>query len=525
MRPVTRTVTLTLLGLALAATACRGGGGNGDDTGDDDPDAANTDDVSIYDIQQGEIAVGTTVDVRGVVVTAIDNYGERKGNIWVAEPDGGAYSGVLVFGIELSAVADLAVGDLVDLESVVVDEFALTEDTSGRTTTELTPPEGGAITVTKVGDGTVPAPEVVDALAIGMMSDEAARDAEWEKWEGVLITLENVSVLSELDQIGSTPQDPPFEEIRVTGPMRADTSLSSISPVTLGDCLASVTGIGDYFFNYKILPRSTDDIVGGGTACPAEETGATACGDEVDNDANGFADCADNNCASVAECTTDTTVTMIQMGMVDVDSNVNLTNLVVTAVDDIGTTNNPDSNKGFWAADAAQGAAYNGIYVYTNTAVPAGVVIGATVNVSGQYTEFDLGTGGNPPVGDTLSEIEADVANVTVLVPTATPAPLTGIALDTLKDISNGEQYEGVLVQIANVELTATASGDRLTFTDTNGQTIVVDDDAFNYAAADFTIGTCYATVTGVMSLNIFDDERRLMPRDADDLVTGGTCD
>src|SRR5689334_11140533 len=99
---------LTLLCVALALVACRGGG-SGDDGDDSGVDSVNADDATIYDIQ-GSLPVGTQVNIRGVVVTAIDNYGAKKGNIWVQEPDGGPYSGVLIFGAQLDQVAALEIG-------------------------------------------------------------------------------------------------------------------------------------------------------------------------------------------------------------------------------------------------------------------------------------------------------------------------------------------------------------------------------------------------------------------------------
>ena len=115
---MTRTTTsIFLLSAVLAAGACRGGGSNADDTGDDAPDASvNPDDVEIYEIQQDDGSLlGMEVNIRGVVITAIDEYGERVGNIWVQEPAGGEYSGVLVYGIALGTVADLNVGEVIDL--------------------------------------------------------------------------------------------------------------------------------------------------------------------------------------------------------------------------------------------------------------------------------------------------------------------------------------------------------------------------------------------------------------------------
>ncbi len=521
MLEVRRLATLlATLTLALAATACRGGDDGDDD--DDAPDASvNPDDVSIYDIQGSLPVDGSSINVRGVVVTAIDNYGSRRGNIFVQEPDGGAYSGVLVYGADLEQVADLAVGDLVDIEGAVKDEFALTMDTSGRTTTELVPPEGGSISVVKVGDGTLPDAEAVDALAIGQLATQEARDDEWEKWEGVPITLANVSILTSLRDIDEA--DPTFVEFQVTGPMRVDSSLSAlIDPATPGDCLASVTGIGDYFFNYKILPTSASAIVAGGSGCPVQEESEEACADSIDNEADGFADCADFSCQVLEACQTDTTIEDVQMGLVAPNTPVHIDAAFVTAIDATG------SNQGFWAADALQAAPYNGVYVYTGSTLPAGLTIGATVEISATVDEFDLPVDPNPePEGDTLTELDARAEGAVVVTAGAgVPLPVTGVAANTLRDIVAGEPYEGVLVQLSNMRVTATASGDRLTITN-GSETIVVDDEAYNYAAADYTTtpATCFATITGVMTLNVFDDERRLAPTSAADMVTtGGSC-
>src|SRR5690349_16203568 len=96
-----RTPSTTLLFSLLTVAACRGGGGGPDGPGGHDA-PPNPDDTSIYDIQNpdGRVAEGTTVSIKGVIVTAIDTYAERadgtrKGNFWIQEPAGGPYSGVL----------------------------------------------------------------------------------------------------------------------------------------------------------------------------------------------------------------------------------------------------------------------------------------------------------------------------------------------------------------------------------------------------------------------------------------------
>jgi hypothetical protein len=135
-------------------------------------------------------------------------------------------------------------------------------------------------------------------------------------------------------------------------------------------------------------------------------------------------------------------------------------------------------------------------------------------------TEFDV----NPQTGDKLTQI----TNVTVTPAgsTATPLPLTGVPVSTLNQIgAAGEPYESVYVQLSNMRVMSHPGNDRLLIT--NGtDTIVVDDDAYNYAAATYPMTTtCFATISGVMTTNLFDDERRLLPTRVEDMViVGGTC-
>src|SRR5690242_21539928 len=82
-----------LLAPVLVLAACRGGGGDDPDAPPNSDGPPNPNDASIYDIQNPDnrIPAGTTVNVHGVVVTAIDRYGMRTNNIWVQEPNGGPY--------------------------------------------------------------------------------------------------------------------------------------------------------------------------------------------------------------------------------------------------------------------------------------------------------------------------------------------------------------------------------------------------------------------------------------------------
>jgi hypothetical protein len=274
-------------GLALVAAlslfACRG----------DDDDANNTNHNTntqtghtVFQVQDPahaqHVMAGSTVRLEQVVVTAVDTYGERTGNLWVSEPEGGPYSGVQVFGatIQGGTIADVHVGDLVTVVGDI-DEFALDTDTSGRTTTEIV----NAL-VTVLGTGTPVQPVVVTAA-------ELANDPSAERYEGVLVTLADALVTGKNDQ---------YQELTVVGGLRLDNELMDVmTGYEVGDCLTSVTGVHNYFFNYFLMPRSAADIVkGAATDCPALVP--EICDDGIDNDGDGFTDCADRDCGTEPGC-------------------------------------------------------------------------------------------------------------------------------------------------------------------------------------------------------------------------------
>lgn len=471
------TLALLGLGLGLSLAACRGSGNHDGPDAAMDPDAPMIDASSgvytIKDVQNDSMAVGTAVKLRGVVVTAIDMFGSgngsRTGDMWVEDLAGGPFSGVKVFNTPLAQLAQLAVGDLIDIDGAQKDEFMITGDT--RKVTEIKPVTGGAMMVTKRGTGTVPAPAMVDAAAISLM-DDPVRDAEWEKWEGVLITVVNVRQLAALHTFGKGATDQ--TQFPLSGGLQAESSLAALpAGNAFGVCYDHITGIGDYAFNYLVLPRSTADLVVGGTGCRGMST-------------------------SIVEAQTQTK-----------PEAANLTNVYVTA----------RGPKGFWVADALAAAASNGVYVFTSTAPDANAVIGATVNVQGTILEFDVA----PLAGDSVTEI----TNATVSTPVppggTLPTPIV-VAPATLSDIgAPGEVYEGVLVQVATVKVTKALAGGQYEFTANDNSKIIMDDESFAPTVA-LNVGDCYGSITGLMSIDLTNNVRTLNPRQAADLVTGAGC-
>ena len=503
---------LVSLMIALTCFACRGGDDDDDDVsddgatdvGDDTDDDGGGEDTTVFDLQSDDMPVGTAVTLRDVVVVAVDAYGGRAGGIYVQEPEGGAFSGVFVF-VSGSEAAGLVAGDVVDIEGGVKDEFALDSDDTDRTLTEVSAPDGGAIAVTKTGTGDIPEPATLDPW------DLAADDAESEKWEGVLVRFENVRVNSAPRGVSST--DTTLQEMVVTGPYAVQSALVGLDGIVAGDCYSSIVGIGDYFFNYKILPRSADDLVVGadGDCLPPEE-GAELCGDETDNDYNGQTDCQDAACVdSVVACQPEeVTIADIQGGDVGDGAAVSLVGVTVTAVE-----REDDGTQNFWVADDAVAAESNGVIVFWPAAageLPADVVVGATLDIQATVQEFgciDDACAANPLTELTFATLsnfgEGDV-----------PTPLTVADVTTLATEADSAPFEGVLVTVENVSVVSLVDADNQFTIGEAGAELFIDDIMFSYGKV--TAGQCFTSITGVMNRDIFDGDLTLVPRDAADI-------
>lgn len=499
--------------LAVATLAgCRntdGGSGGGIDAGGNDGGGGDSD-TTIYAIQMGQVPVDTPVRVKGVVVTAIDTYGGRVGNVYVAEPDGGPYSGILIFNPMVDGgVSSLAVGDIVDVEGGKVSEFTLETGTCERpsdcTMTEIVA-AGGALTVTKTQSGAPPVPTVVDPSVL------AADDVEAEKWEGVLVAFENVSVVTRPYQ--PTESDPTVWEMRVSGPFRVQNGLTEIKD-TVGDtCYGRLVGILDYFFEYKLLPRGQDDLVQG-TDCPLENTVAT-CMDDVDNDRDGRKDCAEFTCQEVRgdACILDATIPQVQMGMFAEGLRVRLSGATVTAVD-------PEAMNGLVWVQQPGAATHAGIVVRFPRAPAQYPAVGNEVTVVGEVDEY---------FGLTRIDVTMPTDGVTVTNASGAAIAPAVVPIATLLDPAEAEPYENMLVAVENVRVVEAMPAD-------DPMTAVREDFEWNVgtAAAKLWIGSrmlnrpssvqadaCMASITGPLDYAF--GKFKIQPRTAADVVDGGTC-
>lgn len=473
-----RLTQFVVLGLSLAA--CRGDddGTPGPGPGDDDPQidapASGGGSVKVKDVQSDNMPAGTKVSLKGVVVTANDMFGFRTDDLYVQDLEGGAFSGVKVYKAPFATRLPLQPGDVIDITNAEKAEFLLRD--ADMTLTELVGASGGDMVIVKTGTAPVPAPVAVDALEISRLPTEEARLAEWEKYEGVLVTVLNGRQTGDTKGFGDKELDQ--FSFKLSGGVNVQSSLVGLPTTSVfGVCYAKATGIVDSAFDYVVLPRSAADLELGGTTCAPMPTSVAG----VQTSAN----------PEVAS----------------------LTNVFVTGRDDIG------DSKGYWISDSLQAAPNSGVLVFTfEEAPPANFQVGATVSVRGPVTEFDV----SPRAGNTLTEIST-TDGVFVAAPT-TPPLAVQVAANIASDIgAPGEAYEGVLVKLSNLKVTNVNVGGLVELSDTANNKLLMAKDAFAWGAQ--TLDTCYGTVTGVMSVDLTTDVRTINPRSQADLdLTGGDC-
>lgn len=191
--------------------------------------------VSIYDIKNGTVAVGSTVALENVLVTGRFADGffvqVKPGDAGYAGP---AYSGVFVY----SSPNMVAVGDRIAITSAVAANYFGQIQLNS------------AVTATQSQGEAPPDPLLVAPAEI---ATGGARAAELE---GVLVEVHNVSVVS-LETM--------FKEFIVNDTLRVNDLLYLVSPFpAVGDNFAAIRGILNYRnSSSKIEPRGPEDLVGG----------------------------------------------------------------------------------------------------------------------------------------------------------------------------------------------------------------------------------------------------------------------
>lgn len=198
--------------------------------------------ASIYDIKKRIIALGDSVTVKGVVVTAVGS------NAYVVQLPSdhedyvdAAYSALYVFN---GSDPKPAIGDTLDVSGVVEDYFGEIELASSSW-------------VPAASAGTMPTPLVVTPQEV------AVGGANADAYEALLVTVQNVSVI-DIDPAGEEGETVQGE-FTVTGDLSVDDQLYLVDPFPVeGQTYASITGVLRFTWNRnKLMPRSADDLVEG----------------------------------------------------------------------------------------------------------------------------------------------------------------------------------------------------------------------------------------------------------------------
>ncbi len=517
----------------LALVGCRSSSDStvdGNNNGGGDGSAGGT---KIQDIQNDAMPKGTPVTLLGKIVTATDEFGGTLGNIWVEEPEGGLNSGVLIFNkanaIDVSA---LVPGDIVNVTGGVKDEFALSSDTSGNTDTEIDAPTGGMLSIVKTGHGVLPAPVMVDPLPIGQMGTAAAIAAAWEPYEGVLVTVTNI------EEFGKPKQyDPAADQFsfNATGTLVVENEIADF-PTTLAaqTCFTSITGVVDYFFSYNLLPRSAADYGATGTGCAPPEQG-NLCSDGIDNDGNGFSDCADLGCevganaflgasCTVSDAMCGCSKNLVTTGVNTVDTTAGTASIGPVILNNVFVTG--VSSGGVWVADALTGAPNNGVFVFTGSTptVTVGQKLATVQGLAEPFNPSKLKTAMNPK---TIVEVTDGTLGTA-----STGGTTVGVASTAavVSDLTTGASFAGTLVKLSNVKVKTAGLFGQFTLVDNAGGTVTLADTAFSmYTGVTITAGTtCFSSLTGVMNLDTSDTAntvqvRTINPRSAADMVVAAS--
>ena len=222
--------------------------------------------LTLYQVQdleaEGHPEVGTNVRAKNLVVTCVDRFDEdgsgKTGTIFVQEIGGGAFSGIQMFRPAISPAGEyLLPGDVVEAEGLYA-EFELGQinpawsDDTGRTLTQLT--DG---IVRKTGEWISPEPSLVNR------PEDLQTDPVDERWEGVLVELNDVGAITAPDSRGAFSVGEDGSTCNRNVPptcAQVDDDNYAIPSVAVGSHFDRLVGIITYIYTYKILPRSALDV-------------------------------------------------------------------------------------------------------------------------------------------------------------------------------------------------------------------------------------------------------------------------
>jgi len=374
--------------------------------------------LAIVDIQQnGHVG---PAKLEGVIVSAP----MADEGFWVQDPGGGEWSGLYVYTDRVDGEVSVSVGDVLDITGEVSEYYDLTEISVGNT------------------NDIEPTGTTAEATAVSL----SEAPADWENYEGVLVSLSNV-------EIGAGGEYGVFL-LNYSG-LSIDDEIYNYN-LSSGDTMETLTGVIHYTYGeFKIYPRSAEDMSGAGnngggepssepSGEPSEEPGPTESA----------------------------TIMSLQDGTVSIGSSVLVEGVIVTGVSDNGqriTVQDPTATE------------YAGIMLYISSA-DATVSIGDEVSVSGVLEDY---------FGRTNIEVAAG-ADILASGSTGTITPVM-----MTQDPADWEVYEGMLVSLGSATVNSEPDPQYKTCTLAE-YSISLDDGLVDYTSS-VTNGTTYTSIVGVV--------------------------
>ena len=202
--------------------------------------------ISIADIQQGNIAVNSTVSLNNVVITSQTS----NDKFHIQDIGGGDYSGIVVY--IMSGPYTAIIGNTIDLTGKYVEFYNLSE--------------------IKVNVDNI----VANSTATPVPSQITSTPPDWEVYEGCLVTITNATVTDNVNNYG---------EVTLSTGVKMDDEY--FDHTTEKDDVINVTGIITYSYSKFIInPRSGADLSGEnivdlGNTVKAIQRGMIPAGTEV----------------------------------------------------------------------------------------------------------------------------------------------------------------------------------------------------------------------------------------------------
>jgi predicted extracellular nuclease len=288
--------------------------------------------------------------------------------------------------------------------------------------------------------------------------------ADPEKWEGVLIEIADAKVL-EHDNYGG---------FLVEGDLTIDDAIfGDMTPAEVGCVYAKIVGVVDYGYgSYKLYPRFADDLVLAAGDCETVEPSVDTISDIQKSDES-------LTCSGAA---------FNNVGPVSVEGVIVATPRYVVSKDKL---------HGFFVSDGI-GGPYSGVLVVTNVADDVQLAVGEVIDLEADWTEYYC-----------MTELQATKITETG-ENKAGDLKVQDVSADDLTD--NSEQFEGVVVKLADVEV--------LSDIDQYGEYVVTGDitikHKFEGIEYEPAIGDTI-TVSGPVEYSF--EKYKIMPTGDDDII------